>query len=286
MISEKDLRLAAEAVGEAMISQLPPPSECTHVFSERFEEKMASVLANAAEKQIEENSVRIQPPETFISLESKKGASRMSKKRIVLLVAIIAAIIGLLVYAVADDASILRQYGISIREQKDKSDDTKVVASFREYDFTERDINVRLAMNRATGGEMAEKDTTEEVVEQLVIGKLMLDEAEKMGLTATDEEIASFISDQKEQYNSYPDLKKALDEYCAGAGITIEEHWAILEQSAPETVTRNKLTSALVEAYLADHPGEEPYNNPELTAYLNDYKARLLDQYRDEIIYH
>lgn len=283
MISEKDLRLAAEAVGEAMISQLPPPSECTHVFSERFEEKMAPLLANAAEKQIEENSVRIQPPETFISLESKKGASRMSKKRVVLLVAVIAAIIGLLVYAAANDASILRQYGISIREQKDKSDDTKVVASFREYDFTEKDINVRLAMNRATGGEMAEKDTTEEVVEQLVIGKLMLDEAEKMGLTATEEEVERELSNLKEGYNSTPEAKEMIDEYCAGAGITLEEYWAEIEQSMPDLVSRGKLQNAMYEAFLAEHPDA---SQEELLVYWNDFRIQLLDQYRDEIIFH
>ena len=48
-ISDRELRRAAEQVGESLLSQLPPPSACDHEFSERFEEKMAPIL-NAEKK--------------------------------------------------------------------------------------------------------------------------------------------------------------------------------------------------------------------------------------------
>lgn len=286
MISEKDLRAAAEAVGEAMLSQLPPPSECDHVFSERFEEQMAPVLAEAAKREKQENDVRIQSSETFKGSERTGRMIRMSRKRILILVAVIAALFGLVLYAVADDLPFIQQIGKSVREQMDKSDDTKVIASFREFDFTEKDINVRLEMNLISGGELAEKDTTKEVVEQLVLGKLLVAEAEKQGVAATEAEIESFISDQKERYSTVPEVKEYLDEYCAGAGYTIDEYWALIEESAPDIVSKNKLLTAVAEAYLAEHPDEESYNNPELSAYLNDYRGQLLEQHRDEIIYH
>ena len=44
MLSDELLRQAAEKCAEAIITSLPPPEECKHKFSKRFEEKMQTLL--------------------------------------------------------------------------------------------------------------------------------------------------------------------------------------------------------------------------------------------------
>lgn len=48
-ISNEDLAKAAQEVDQAILDQLPAPEECTHVFSEEFEEKMAALLSPNSE---------------------------------------------------------------------------------------------------------------------------------------------------------------------------------------------------------------------------------------------
>lgn len=48
-IEDEALAKAAQEVDQAILDQLPAPEECTHVFSEEFEEKMAALLSPEAE---------------------------------------------------------------------------------------------------------------------------------------------------------------------------------------------------------------------------------------------
>ena len=107
-------------------------------------------------------------------------------------------------------------------------------------------------------------------------------EAEKRGLTATKEEIAQFLAGQKRAYEESTEVKASLDEYCAGAGMTIEEYWALLEQYAPETVTRQKLKGEILESYRAEHPDA---SEEDVSAAWNAYEQALLDQHRSEIVW-
>lgn len=155
-----------------------------------------------------------------------------------------------------------------MREWADASDDTRIVAQYGESVFTEKDVNLRLEMNRVTGGKLAEKDTEEEAIEQLAVCEIMLEEAETLGLTATPEEIAQFLTEQKNTYKEDVAVKSYLDEYCAGAGMTIEDYWTLLEATAPETVTRQKLKGKMIEDYCEDHPDA---SNEDVTTAWNAY---------------
>ena len=46
-ITDRDLRLAAAELRDALLGTLPPPSECVHQFTPAFEASMESVLAQA-----------------------------------------------------------------------------------------------------------------------------------------------------------------------------------------------------------------------------------------------
>lgn len=46
MLSEELLKLAAEELAVALIGSFPEPDQCPHQFSDRFEEKMQSLLSS------------------------------------------------------------------------------------------------------------------------------------------------------------------------------------------------------------------------------------------------
>ena len=206
----------------------------------------------------------------------------MKKRTILILAAVIAVLLAGLAIAAANDVFPFFHLGKTMREQADASVETRIVAQYGESVFTEKDVNLRLEMNRVSGGDTAKKDTEEEAVEQLAVGKMMLEEAEKLGLTATPGEIEQFLAEQKSAYEESAEIKTFLDDYCAGAGMTIEEYWALLEAFAPETVTRQKLKGWILEDYRAEHPDA---SEEEVSAAWNDYEQALLVQHRSEIVW-
>ena len=161
-ISDRELRRAAEQVGESLLSQLPPPSTCDHVFSERFEEKMAPIL-NAEEKT--ESCPNSPLSDVNMDRTGKGRHFHMKKRTILILAAVITVLLAGLAIAAANDVFPFFHLGKTMREQADASDETRIVAQYGESVFTEKDVNLRLEMNRVTGGDMAEKDTPEEAVD-------------------------------------------------------------------------------------------------------------------------
>ena len=281
-ISDRELYRAAEQVGESLLSQLPPPSACDHVFSERFEANMAPLLS----KEYSEKKTDACPNSALSDVNmDRTGKGRhfhMKKRTILILAAVITVLLAGLAIAAANDVFPFFHLGKTMREQADASVETRIVAQYGESVFTEKDVNLRLEMNRVSGGDTAKKDTEEEAVEQLAVGKMMLEEAEKLGLTATPEESAQFLAEQKRAYEESAEVRTYLDEYCAGAGLTIEEYWALLEAFAPETVTRQKLKGWILEDYRAEHPDA---SEEEVCTAWNDYEQALLEQHRSEIVY-
>ena len=278
-ISDRELRRAAEQVGHSLLSVLPPPSACDHEFSEHFEAKMAPLLQ---EEKIMNSCPNSSRSDVLMDRTRKGRHFHMKKRTILILAAVIAVLLAGLAIAAANDVFPFFHLGKTMREQADASDEARIVAQYGESVFTEEDVNLRLEMNRVSGGDTAKKDTEEEAVEQLAVGKMMLEEAEKLGLTATPGEIEQFLAEQKSAYEESAEIKTILDDYCAGAGMTIEEYWALLEAFAPETVTRQKLKGWILEDYRAEHPDA---SEKEVAAAWNDYEQALLGQHRSEIVW-
>ena len=78
----------------------------------------------------------------------------------------------------------------------------------------------------------------------------LLDEAEKRGLLATNEEIAEMVENTRPAYET-PDGKKQMDEYFEAAGLTADEYFAQIEQqvhshlNALESLKRMDLNPAV-----------------------------------------
>ena len=199
-----------------------------------------------------------------------------------IVIAVFLTIFGALTIAEADDASILRRFGQVMREQTKRSDDTRVIATYHDIEFTERDVNLRLEGNQLIGGESAKITTQKDAIEQLALGQMLLEEAERLGQTAKQEEIKHYLETSKNVWKSDEEVQQNLDDYCAGAGITIEDYWAEIENNAPVMLTKWKLSNYVMETYLAEHPDADQTMQNE---YWETYKAQLLEQHRGEIIY-
>ena len=76
----------------------------------------------------------------------------MKHRRILILVAILAALLAGLAIAAANGVFPFRQLGKTMRETADTSDETRVIAQYGDSAFTEKDVNLRLEMNRVTCG--------------------------------------------------------------------------------------------------------------------------------------
>ena len=91
----------------------------------------------------------------------------------------------------------------------------------------------------------------------------------------------------RENYETIPEVKAQIDEFCASAGQTLEEYFQTVEEQAYATLTLNRFKGAFYEKWGAEHENE-PIDDPEarqeamLEAY-DAYIATLIEQHKDEI---
>ena len=102
----------------------------------------------------------------------------------------------------------------------------------------------------------------------------------RSGVTATDEEVAAMVGDIRSNYETVPEVRSILDEYCSGAGITIEAYFQRIEAEAPATLTRQKLKNHILGSYAETHPDA---SSEELEAAYQAYREALYAEHEDEI---
>ena len=62
--------------------------------------------------------------------------------------------------------------------------------------------------------------TKDAIIDRLLVGRMLVEEAESRGVAATKAEMEDNLSSLKASYNDYPEVKKQVDEYCSGAGLS------------------------------------------------------------------
>ena len=124
--------------------------------------------------------------------------------------------------------------------------------------------------------------TDKEIVDNILIGRMLLEEAEDLGLTASQEECDEMIASAKAAYE-LPEGKQMLDDWCADMDTTIDAYWAQLAAEAPDTIRREKVRSYIKDSYRADHPNA---TDEEVEKAYNDYRSQLLRSHLDEIAYY
>lgn len=211
----------------------------------------------------------------------------MKKKYIAVLTVVICAalIVGVIAFASSDSSDM--RAGAAYRDAaEDKS--AKVAAVYRGEEILMSVVQYEKDMlfMRDTSGQAA-RQSDRDIVDRIVESMIMLDEAEKRGLLATEEEIAEMVENTKLAYEM-PDGKKQMDEYFEAAGLTADEYFEQIEQQAPNVIARQKLRDAIAEEYCKEHGMEyTKVNTPqEVLDAVDDYIAALLEEGRKDIVYY
>ena len=122
--------------------------------------------------------------------------------------------------------------------------------------------------------------SSQEIVERILTGQMLLEEAESKGLAATEAEIEEHVATLKKGYADYPEVKKQVDEYCDGAGLSIDEYWAQVREQAYGTISRSKLKADFEKEY-CDKTG---YTGSTETQEYADMIEKAFDEHRSELL--
>ncbi len=87
-----------------------------------------------------------------------------------------------------------------------------------------------------------------EIVDRIIENMIMIEEAEKLGLSATQIEIDDMVEMTKKAYD-LPEGKKMMDEFFTTAEMTLEEYLGIIREQAPRVIARQKLRDMIAQEY-------------------------------------
>ena len=116
---------------------------------------------------------------------------------------------------------------------------------------------------------------------------MLVEEAEKLGLSATNSEIEEMVNAAKLSYE-IPEGKELLDQYCKGAEISIEEYYEILRAQAPSTIARQKLKDYIGKEYCIKNGIKFTKVNPspDMVEAVDQYIQKLFDSNKKHITYY
>ena len=191
------------------------------------------------------------------------------------------------VYAAIQDSN-LYLAGESFRDaMAEKASDDTVLAMYKDHEILASVVEYNKSLNILRDEESAkEYGTDRQTIDNIIVSIMLVEEAEKRGLGATEEEIAEMVSDAKKTYE-IPEGKEILDQYCKGAGITIEEYFKIVEEQAPRIISRQKLRDAIGQEFCNENGIKFTKNNPppEIQKAVDEYILELFEENKDNIKY-
>lgn len=129
--------------------------------------------------------------------------------------------------------------------------------------------------------------TNREAAEQLLLHLAMLDEAEQLGLSVTQEEVDAAFAVQKQNYETNDEVRQYIDDWCEQTGVTADDYFRAVQEQLSRVMLRQKLRDALGEAYCKEHGLTFTKVNPpaEMESYVQDYLDGLLKKYSSKITY-
>lgn len=213
-------------------------------------------------------------------------------KIIAITVIIICLICSVSVLAVEDNA--LLQAGqylkafLNPEQQNNKIDDPdNIVAAYHDNVITKSVIEHQRNMRSLLQDGSADNLSDYQLVNLLVRNMMIQEEAERLGVSATQAEIDTFIEETKRTFE-YPEVEEAMDEYFRSAGITIDEYFKLLKESAPDLIATEKLRVEIGRQYCEKHGLVFSSNNPsqEMLDAVDAYIEELFEANKDEIVYY
>lgn len=167
------------------------------------------------------------------------------------------------------------------------ADEPGLLAEYHGKKVYQADVEAYSDTSRLLAGEGAELPTEREILTELLQNTVLLEEAQRLGYAATQDEIDAMVENAKQGY-ALPEGKALLEEYCQWAGITVDEYFVELEAQTSSSIARQKLLNAVGEEFCEENGLTFTKVNPppELLQAQETYVADLFAQARDEITYY
>lgn len=230
MITDQALAQAAMEFDEAMLNSAPPIPD--HEFSTAFEQDF---------KRLSRKTNRL--------LASKL----LTTVAILTIVCVCVVSLGVGIAYATKNLTTVQQWGEYYAEVIDKVNSGnagKVLARYEDLEITEAEVEYQHRVTAMLYEPIYETDL--ETVNRIIRGQMITDEANRLGLTATQEEINTAMEASRSALD-IPEGKEMIEDYCEGAGLTIEEYFDILEAQVPGTITRNKLKNQYAQEYCEEN---------------------------------
>lgn len=134
--------------------------------------------------------------------------------------------------------------------------------------------------------ELENVDAEIKVINAIIQNMILLEEAELLGFTATDEEVEVMLQGTELAYST-PEGKEMLDAYLAGAEITFDDYLNMMREQMPRFISRQKLLDYIGRQYCEEHGIEFTKVNPpaEMIAAQDAYVEELFEKNKDKIEY-
>ena len=167
----------------------------------------------------------------------------------------------------------------------------EVLARYKDYEITRSAVDDYLRQmdyligDTADGGSVREGDR--EIIDSMLKGTILYEEAAARGCTATQEDVDSAMEAIKTSYYENWGGTEDIDEYCAYMEITVEEYFDTLAELLPRTLSRQNLKDAVGREYCEAHGIEfTKMNQPaEIQTYVQNYIDDLFRSHAAEIVY-
>lgn len=141
--------------------------------------------------------------------------------------------------------------------------------------------------NRTTYSYVYEDNRSDlEIVNDIIEGLILKEEAIKRGLAATESEVDAYVASVKQSYE-YPEVKEMMDAYFETAGMTAEEYFQLVRDIAPAAIAKQKLRDEIDREYCEEHGIEFTKTNPPqgMMDAEEAYIEALFEAHEDEIEY-
>ena len=210
----------------------------------------------------------------------------MNRKKVIVLLAavVILAVSGVSIYA-SQTPSTSHIMGNAFANANEQLSDP-IVATYKDQEITQSLMEYEKQNMELIGGgsEVSDRDATN----RLLMNLAMLDEAKSLGISVTNDEVNDALSAQHKNYDEIEEVREYIDDFCAAAGITIEQYFSIIEDQLPRVILRQKLRDELGKEYCEQHNLEFTKVNPpqQMQEYVDNYLNNLLTKYSAEITYY
>lgn len=146
----------------------------------------------------------------------------------------------IIIIAATQEETVPKVVGEIFQDSKENIDES-VAAVYGDIEISMGTVEYYKSIAELTGNEQYASDRN--VVNMIVRNIVLVNEAEERGLTATEDEINAQISATKQWYEENDVVKKGIDDFCAGAGISVNEYYEIIQAQIPATIARAKLVN-------------------------------------------